>query len=112
MTHTVIKVVNLSKQFKSKQILQDISFEVKEGDCLALIGPNGAGKTTLMNCLLGDYVPTSGTVEVFEKLASHPSLKEKVGILFQENQTEQKMKVSELLDFQKEIYPTPLSDNR
>ncbi|MDY5635893.1 MAG: ABC transporter ATP-binding protein, partial [Streptococcus orisratti] len=35
MTHTVIKVVNLSKQFKSKQILQDISFEVKEGDCLA-----------------------------------------------------------------------------
>lgn len=110
MTHTVIKVVNLSKQFKSKQILQDISFEVKEGDCLALIGPNGAGKTTLMNCLLGDYVPTSGTVEVFEKLASHPSLKEKVGILFQENQTEQKMKVSELLDFQKEIYPTPLSD--
>ncbi|MGV3354165.1 ABC transporter ATP-binding protein [Streptococcus orisratti] len=110
MTHTVIKVVNLSKQFKSKQILQDISFEVKEGDCLALIGPNGAGKTTLMNCLLGDYVPTSGTVEVFEKIASHPSLKEKVGILFQENQTEQKMKVSELLDFQKEIYPTPLSD--
>ena len=110
MTHTVIKVVNLSKQFKSKQILQDISFEVKEGDCLALIGPNGAGKTTLMNCLLGDYVPTSGTVEVFEKLASHPSLKEKVGILFQENQTEQKMKVSELLDFQKAIYPNPLTD--
>lgn len=76
MTHSY-QGCEFSKQFKSKQILQDISFEVKEGYCLALIGPNGAGKTTLMNCLLGDYVPTSGTVEVFEKLASHPSLKEK-----------------------------------
>ncbi|MGT2906705.1 ABC transporter ATP-binding protein [Streptococcus dentiloxodontae] len=112
MTNTVISVSNLSKQFKTKKVLQSISFEVKEGDCLALIGPNGAGKTTLMNCLLGDYVPTSGTVEVLGKDAKHPSLKARVGILFQENQTEQKLKVSELLDFQKAIYSKPLSDEK
>lgn len=110
MTNTVINVSNLSKQFKSKKVLEDISFEVKEGDCLALIGPNGSGKTTLFNCLLGDYAPTEGTVTVLKQNAQSSQLKGKVGILFQENLTEQKMTASELLNFQKAIYPKPLSD--
>lgn len=110
MTNTVMSVSNLSKQFKTKKVLQDISFEVREGDCLALIGPNGSGKTTLFNCLLGDYVPTGGKVTVLGQSAQALQLKSKVGILFQENQTEQKLKVSELLDFQKTIYSNPLSN--
>ena len=64
MTNRVIKVSNLSKAFKDKKILKNISFEVNQGECLALIGPNGSGKTTLFNCLLGDYFPTAGQVEV------------------------------------------------
>ena len=51
---SVIRVENLKKSIKGKVILEDLSFTVERGDCLALIGPNGAGKTTLMNCLLGD----------------------------------------------------------
>ena len=50
----MITVENISKTIKGKNILQDISFEVADGDCVALIGPNGSGKTTLMSCLLGD----------------------------------------------------------
>ena len=48
----------LSKD-QRKTILDHISFEVGQGDCLALIGPNGAGKTTLMSCILGDKKPVA-----------------------------------------------------
>lgn len=108
----VIEVKNLSKHFKNKKALSGISFEVYQGDCLALIGPNGSGKTTLFNCLLGDYHPSTGDIALLGMEARSPELKKKVGILFQENVTEQKMKVKELLDFQKAIYRNPLSDQQ
>lgn len=108
----VIEVKNLSKNFKDKKALSGISFEVYQGDCLALIGPNGSGKTTLFNCLLGDYHPSTGDIALLGMEARSPELKKKVGILFQENVTEQKMKVKELLDFQKAIYRNPLSDQQ
>ena len=60
----MIKVESLNKNIKSKAILKDISFEVAEGECVALIGPNGAGKTTLLDCLLGDKLVTSGQVSI------------------------------------------------
>lgn len=55
MGEAVLQVTNLVKKIKGKTILDhNISFEVGQGDCLALIGPNGVGKTTLMSCILGD----------------------------------------------------------
>lgn len=107
----VIEVSSLSKTIKGKSILSDISFDIYQGDCIALIGPNGAGKTTLMNCLLGDYHPTKGQVQVLGQAATNDELKARVGILFQENTTPQKLKVREILDFEKSIYPKPLSDD-
>ena len=60
MSEAVLQVTNLVKKIKGKTILDHISFEVGQGDCLALIGPNGAGKTTLMSCILGDKKASSG----------------------------------------------------
>ena len=54
-TKKVIEIKNISKQINKKRILNNISFDIFEGDCVALIGPNGAGKTTLMNILSGYY---------------------------------------------------------
>lgn len=48
-----ITVENLSFGYSKKQVLQDISFQVEEGELLALLGPNGVGKTTLFRCILG-----------------------------------------------------------
>ena len=58
MSETVIQVTSLGKRIKGKTILEDISFEINKGDCVALIGPNGAGKTVLMSCILGDKKPS------------------------------------------------------
>lgn len=110
MTKTVIRVQGLCKAFKDKTILKNITFEVKQGDCVALIGPNGSGKTTLFNCLLGDYVPSAGQVQVLDLPPQAHQLKESVGILFQDNTTESKMTVSELIAFQRAIYNNPLSE--
>ena len=60
----MIKVESLNKNIKGKVILKDISFEVAEGECVAMIGPNGAGKTTLLDCLLGDKLVSSGQVSI------------------------------------------------
>ena len=45
MSETVIQVTSLGKRIKGKTILEDISFEINKGDCVALIGPNGAGRS-------------------------------------------------------------------
>lgn len=45
-------------------LLQNISFELNAGECLAIVGPSGSGKSTLLKCLAGVYVPTSGSVRI------------------------------------------------
>ena len=57
-----LKSKNISKVFGGVQALQNVSFEVFQGEILGLIGPNGAGKTTLFNCLTGIYAPTRGEI--------------------------------------------------
>ena len=73
---TVIKVEKLSKKIKDKEILRNISFEINDGECVALIGPNGAGKTTLIDCLLGDKFMSSGQIAIQGFAPTDPRLKQ------------------------------------
>ena len=107
---TVIKVEKLSKKIKDKEILRNISFEIKDGECVALIGPNGAGKTTLLDCLLGDKLVTSGQVSVQGLPVTSSQLDYIRGYLPQENVIVQKLKVKELIAFFQSIYPNPLNN--
>ena len=107
---TVIKVEKLSKKIKDKEILRNISFEIHDGECVALIGPNGAGKTTLIDCLLGDKFVSSGQVAIKGFAPTDPRLKQLVSVLPQENEVVQSLKVKELLSFFKSLYPDSLSD--
>ncbi len=107
---TVIKVEKLSKKIKDKEILRNISFEINDGECVALIGPNGAGKTTLIDCLLGDKFVSSGQIAIQGFAPTDPRLKQLISILPQENTVVQDLKLKELLSFFQSIYPNSLSN--
>ncbi len=59
----MLSVKNVSTFYGRIQALWDVSFEVTEGEIVALVGANGAGKTTLLNCISGIVRPASGSIE-------------------------------------------------
>lgn len=59
-----VQAKNLIKNFNSLRAVDDISFDVKEGEVFGLLGPNGAGKTTTVRLLTGILIPTSGEVSI------------------------------------------------
>jgi zinc transport system ATP-binding protein len=73
----LIKANNLSFSYDQETVLEDISFEVLEGEFVGIIGPNGSGKTTLLRILLGLLAPTQGSMEMFGqtvKVGQHANL--------------------------------------
>ncbi|MGV8162995.1 MAG: ABC transporter ATP-binding protein [Candidatus Nanoarchaeia archaeon] len=58
----VLKVQNITKSYGRKQVLNGLTFEVRQGEILGLIGSSGSGKTTLLNCLVGFVQPNFGEV--------------------------------------------------
>jgi ABC-type multidrug transport system ATPase subunit len=64
---TIIKVNNLSKQFKEIKAVDDLSFTVEEGDVYGFLGQNGAGKSTTIRMLLTLVKPTAGSINIFGK---------------------------------------------
>ena len=60
----MVRVTDVHKSFGGIKAVDDASFEVRDGEILGVIGPNGCGKTTLFNCILGQYRPDRGRVEL------------------------------------------------
>ncbi len=58
----MLSVINLNKTFSEKRVINNMSFDLREGEIVALLGPNGAGKTTLMRLITSFYEPDSGDV--------------------------------------------------
>ena len=63
----IVEIKNLIKKFDKFIAVDDVSFEIGEGETVGLLGPNGAGKTTTIQMLLDLITPTSGSVKVFGK---------------------------------------------
>ena len=73
----MLKILNVSKKYKHNIVLDNVSFEVKDGDCIGLLGENGAGKSTLLSILSGITKADSGTISYNKDI--------KVGYVPQEN---------------------------
>ncbi|MGB7532485.1 MAG: ABC transporter ATP-binding protein [Halobacteriota archaeon] len=101
----MIEVQNLIKTFNGKTVLNDISFEVKEGEIFGYLGPNGAGKTTTMRIILGLLNPTSGNAFVLgQNLGENEGLRNKVGVLLENDGVYDKLSAYENLDYYAQLY--------
>ena len=78
----VVHAEKLSRVFGGRRAVDDVSFGIASGECLALFGPNGAGKTTLLRLLAGLLHPTSGTCRVGGRsLEDGPAVRAQVGLV-------------------------------
>jgi branched-chain amino acid transport system ATP-binding protein len=59
---TLLQVEGINLRFGRNAVLNDVSFDVRRGEILAIIGPNGAGKTSMLNCINGFYRPNEGRI--------------------------------------------------
>ncbi len=64
----MISIINLSKNYGSKVLFENISLSINRGEKIGLIGPNGTGKSTLFGMLLGEVEPSSGSVQVHKNI--------------------------------------------
>lgn len=103
----------VNRKYYDAKAVDDISFEIKEGELIGFIGPNGAGKTTTLKCLSGLLYPTSGKVSVlgytpFER--KHAFLKQISLVMGQKNQLWWDLPAVDTFLLNKEIYE--ISDSR
>ncbi|OGK09347.1 hypothetical protein A2767_03895 [Candidatus Roizmanbacteria bacterium RIFCSPHIGHO2_01_FULL_35_10] len=97
----MILLSSVSKKFKNKTAVDNISFKAKEGEIIGFLGPNGAGKTTTMRLILGYLSPTEGkvTIDNLDPIEERIEVLKKTGYLPENNPLYQEMKVSEYLQF-------------
>ncbi len=106
-----VKAEGLSKRFGELIAVDEISFSVAQGECLAILGPNGAGKTTTCEMLEGLIAPDSGTIEILGlRLDSHrQELLEKIGVQLQETALYKKYTVRETVELFASFYQQPVT---
>lgn len=97
----VIEVKHLVKDYSEIRAIDDLSFEVHEGEILGLLGPNGSGKSTTINCILGLLKYNSGEVLVFgeEMKPNSYQLKREIGVIFQEVAVFDELTVYDNIDY-------------
>ena len=61
---SIVEITNISKSFGSVKAVDDVSFNIEQGELFGLLGPNGAGKTTAIRCMLDIFKPDSGSVSI------------------------------------------------
>jgi ABC-2 type transport system ATP-binding protein len=97
----ILQVANINKTYKDNIVLQDLSFDLKRGECLGIVGKNGSGKSTLIQMLLNPKKLTSGTIQYSFPEAQ---IMDNVGVQFQEVFFDSALKVKEICDIFATIY--------
>jgi len=97
----VIEVRHLTKIYQKLKAVDDLSFDVREGEILGLLGPNGSGKSTTINCILSLLKYNKGEITVFGQpmAADAYDLKRQIGVVFQDVAVFDELKVYDNIDF-------------
>jgi ABC-2 type transport system ATP-binding protein len=105
MPHTMLETRNLVKRYNGFTAVDDLSFDVYEGDIFGLLGPNGAGKTTAIRTIMDIFKPDEGTIRV---LGEPPGvIRRRIGYLPEERGLYQDLKVLDVLVYLAELKGTP-----
>ncbi|HEU4893657.1 MAG TPA: ABC transporter ATP-binding protein [Vicinamibacterales bacterium] len=106
MNAPVVHVEGIRKHYGRTVAVDDVSFDVRQGEIFGLIGPNGAGKTTTMECVEGLRSPDRGTIEVLglDPVRDVYRLQDRIGVQLQEAQLQKRIKVREAVDLWASLY--------
>src|SRR6202043_3969840 len=106
MTRAVIQVSGVRKTYGSTVAVDEVSFEVNDGEIFGLIGPNGAGKTTTMECIEGLRTRDRGTISVLGLDPFHDvyRLQSHIGVQLQQAQLQKRIKVWEAVHLWASLY--------
>lgn len=88
---SLVSVQSVSYKYNSESVLENVSFDIEEGDFLGIIGPNGAGKTTLFHCMLGLLNSYSGKITILNHdIKKYKKILKKIGYIPQKKSIDQK----------------------
>jgi ABC-2 type transport system ATP-binding protein len=105
----VIEVSGIRKRYGKTVAVEDVSFEVSDGEIFGLIGPNGAGKSTTMECVEGIRIPDGGSIAVLglDPVRNVFELQERIGVQLQQAQLQKRIKVWEAMHLWASLYRRP-----
>ena len=97
----IIEVKHLTKEYKELKAIDNLSFEVHEGEILGLLGPNGSGKSTTINCILSLLNFQSGSIKIFGKEMKPDAydIKRDIGVVFQDVAVFEELTVYDNIDY-------------
>jgi len=110
----IIEVKNLTKKFGDFTAVNDISFNVGQGEIFAFLGPNGAGKSTTIKMLTTLLMPTSGQIIVdgHDAVKESDQVRRSFGIVFQDPSLDDELTAKENMDFHGVLYDIPDKDRK
>src|SRR5947199_6731281 len=113
MTGVAASVRGISKRFKKSRVLEDVSFDVAEGESLELLGASGSGKTTILRIIAGLELPDSGRVILHGKdVTDLPARERGVGVIFQAYALFPRMTVEKNIAYGLKIRHRPRKERR
>jgi ABC-2 type transport system ATP-binding protein len=106
MSDSIIEVAHLTKRFKDFVAVNDVSFNVKQGQIFAFLGPNGAGKSTTIKMLTTLLTPTEGSIRIngFDAFTEKDSVRKSFGIVFQDPSLDDELTAYENMEFHAILY--------
>jgi ABC-2 type transport system ATP-binding protein len=114
MSQPVVRVSSIQKRYGKLLAVDDVSFDVHEGEIFGLIGPNGAGKTTTMEAVEGLRPIDRGSITVLglDPIRDVYALQERIGVQLQAAQLQKRIKVWEAVDLWASLYKHPVDGAR